>query len=187
MSKPHEDRLHRTTFYLLFNLVCSIVIVLLNKWVYVHVGFPNLTLTLLHFITTFIGLCICEHFNVFQVKRVQIKEILLLAATFCGFVVFTNLSLQYNTVGTFQLAKVMTTPAVIFIQMLFYNKSFSLIVKCTLIPITLGVVMNFYYDIKFNVLGTVYAVLGVLVTSLYQIVSILDYTLLENVTSKKRY
>ena len=32
--------------------------------------------------------------------------------------------------------------------------------------------MNFYYDIKFSVLGTIYATLGVVVTSLYQVVSI---------------
>jgi hypothetical protein len=31
--------------------------------------------------------------------------------------------------------------------------------------------MNFYYDIQFNILGTVYATLGVVVTSLYQVVS----------------
>jgi hypothetical protein len=31
--------------------------------------------------------------------------------------------------------------------------------------------MNFYYDIQFNVLGTIYATLGVVVTSLYQVVS----------------
>lgn len=30
--------------------------------------------------------------------------------------------------------------------------------------------MNFYYDIQFNVLGTVYATLGVVVTSVYQVV-----------------
>jgi uncharacterized membrane protein len=31
--------------------------------------------------------------------------------------------------------------------------------------------MNFYYDMQFNVLGTIYATLGVVVTSLYQVVS----------------
>ena len=35
--------------------------------------------------------------------------------------------------------------------------------------------MNFYYDIKFNVLGTIYATLGVVVTSFYQVVSIILY------------
>jgi solute carrier family 35 protein E3 len=40
------------------------------------------------------------------------------------------------------------------------------------IPIALGVFLNSYYDIKFNVLGTIFAAVGVLVTSLYQVVSV---------------
>nr|CAD7576132.1 unnamed protein product [Timema californicum] len=37
------------------------------------------------------------------------------------------------------------------------------------IPITVGVILNFYYDIQFSIVGTLYATLGVLVTSLYQV------------------
>ncbi|XP_046399136.1 solute carrier family 35 member E3-like [Ischnura elegans] len=163
------DKKVETTLYLFFNIVCSIVIVLLNKWVYVHVGFPNITLTFIHFTITFLGLYICHNLNVFKVKSVPIADILPLALTFCGFVVFTNLSLQNNTVGTYQLAKVMTTPCIILMQMYFYEKKFTLQVKLTLIPITLGVITNFYYDIQFNYLGTFYAALGVIITSLYQV------------------
>ena len=39
----------------------------------------------------------------------------------------------------------------------------------------LGVFLNSYYDVHFNVLGTIFAILGVLVTSLYQIVSCLSF------------
>ena len=39
------------------------------------------------------------------------------------------------------------------------------------IPVIVGVFLNSYYDVGFNVLGTIYATLGVIVTSLYQIVS----------------
>lgn len=39
------------------------------------------------------------------------------------------------------------------------------------VPITLGVILNSYYDVRFNLLGIVFASLGVLVTSLYQVVS----------------
>ncbi|EEB14745.1 GDP-mannose transporter, putative [Pediculus humanus corporis] len=165
----NKNRLTHTIFYLHFNLICSIVLVLLNRWIYVNIGFPNLTLTLLHFITTFIGLNICERFNLFQVKTVPLKDICLLSVTFCGFVIFTNLSLQFNTVGTYQLAKVVTTPVVVFLQKIFYKKDISFKIKCTLIPIIVGVVMNFYYDIKFNYIGTLCATLGVLITSSYQI------------------
>ncbi|KAF7387509.1 hypothetical protein HZH68_013186 [Vespula germanica] len=94
---------------------------------------------------------------------------LFIATTFCGFVVLTNLSLAHNTVGTYQVAKMLTTPCIILMQILFYKKHFSILVKLTLIPIIIGVIMNFYYDIQFNVIGTVYATLGVFVTSLYQV------------------
>lgn len=53
-----------------------------------------------------------------------------------------------------------------------------MIISCTFVvnfypqvPITLGVILNSYYDVRFNLLGTVFATLGVLVTSLYQVVS----------------
>ncbi|XP_070298548.1 nuclear pore complex protein Nup107, partial [Salvelinus sp. IW2-2015] len=37
------------------------------------------------------------------------------------------------------------------------------------VPITLGVILNSYYDVRFNLLGMVFATLGVFVTSLYQV------------------
>lgn len=37
------------------------------------------------------------------------------------------------------------------------------------IPIAIGVFLNSYYDVKFNILGIIYASIGVLVTSLYQV------------------
>ena len=39
------------------------------------------------------------------------------------------------------------------------------------IPIVAGVFLNSCYDVKFNWLGTIYAACGVVVTSLYQVVS----------------
>ncbi|KAB5541902.1 hypothetical protein PHYPO_G00085300 [Pangasianodon hypophthalmus] len=154
---------------LLVNLLSSICIVFMNKWIYVHYGFPNMTLTLVHFVVTWLGLFFCQKMNIFSPKRLRASNILLLALSFCGFVAFTNLSLQNNTIGTYQLAKAMTTPVIILIQTTFYKKSFSTKIKLTLVPITLGVVLNSYYDVKFNLLGIVFATLGVLVTSLYQV------------------
>ncbi|XP_012173094.1 solute carrier family 35 member E3 isoform X2 [Bombus terrestris] len=162
-----------TAFYLILNIFFSIVIVLLNKWLYVHTGFPNITLSMIHFVITSIGLTICEKFDVFCIKDIAIKEMFLIAMTFCGFVVLTNLSLAHNTVGTYQVAKMLTTPCVIIMQIIFYNKKFSILVKLTLIPIILGVVINFCYDIQFNIIGTIYATMGVFVTSLYQVVMVI--------------
>uniref|UniRef100_A0A3P8UST5 Nucleoporin 107 n=2 Tax=Cynoglossus semilaevis TaxID=244447 RepID=A0A3P8UST5_CYNSE len=154
---------------LLINLFSSICIVFINKWIYVHYSFPNMTLTLVHFVSTWLGLYVCNKMNMFSPKRLPIRRIVWLALSFCGFVAFTNLSLQNNSIGTYQLAKAMTTPVIILIQTTYYNKTFSTKIKLTLVPITLGVILNSYYDVRFNVPGTVFASLGVLVTSLYQV------------------
>ncbi|KAG7454658.1 hypothetical protein MATL_G00262060 [Megalops atlanticus] len=154
---------------LLVNLLSSICIVFINKWIYVHYGFPNMTLTLIHFVVTWLGLYVCQKMDIFSPKSLRPTKIVLLALSFCGFVVFTNLSLQNNTIGTYQLAKAMTTPVIIVIQTVYYRKTFSTKIKLTLIPITLGVILNSYYDVRFNLAGIVFATLGVFVTSLYQV------------------
>ncbi|XP_075900463.1 solute carrier family 35 member E3 [Nelusetta ayraudi] len=154
---------------LLVNLLSSICIVFVNKWIYVRYGFPNMTLTLVHFVVTWLGLHVCQKMDVFAPKRLPLRRIVLLALSFCGFVAFTNLSLQNNSIGTYQLAKAMTTPVIILIQTTYYGKTFSTKIKLTLVPITIGVILNSYYDVRFNLLGIVFATLGVLVTSLYQV------------------
>ena len=123
----------KVTFGIILNLVSAIGIVFINKFIYVQYGFPSMTLTLIHFIITSMGLQICAWLDVFSPKRLMIKKTLPLAASFCGFVVFTNLSLQNNTVGTYQLAKALTTPVILFIQAIFYGKSVSCNVKLTVV------------------------------------------------------
>lgn len=118
---------------LMVNLFSSICIVFVNKWIYVHYGFPNMTLTLVHFVVTWLGLHICHRMDLFSPKSLPLRRIVLLALSFCGFVAFTNLSLQNNSIGTYQLAKAMTTPVIILIQTTYYRKTFSTKIKLTLV------------------------------------------------------
>lgn len=43
------------------------------------------------------------------------------------------------------------------------------------IPISVGVFLNSFYDVKFSLFGTTIALMGVVVTSFYQVVSIFCY------------
>ena len=122
-----------TTICLFLNICLSIGIVIINKWIYTHYGFPNITMTCIHFIFTTIGLLLCQQAGIFHRKHLPVLKMLPLSLTFCGFVVFTNLSLQTNTVGTYQLAKTLTTPCIIAIQSYFYDRPFSTRVKFTLV------------------------------------------------------
>lgn len=96
-------------------------------------GFPSITLTFLHFVVTFIGLRICAALGVFTFKALDPKRVLPLALAFCGFVVFTNLSLTHNTVGFYQMAKTSTTPVIVVLQFLFYQKRFPWTILASLV------------------------------------------------------
>jgi solute carrier family 35, member E3 len=128
-----------------------------------------MTLTAIQMLFTWLGLVICLKMNTFVHKTVPIKNVLMLAISFCAFVVFTNLSLEYNTIGTYQLFKVLTTPVVVLISWQFYRTSYSKLVILTLFPVVIGVCTHSVNDLKLTLMGTIIASIGVLSASLYQV------------------
>ena len=128
----------KTVFAVLLNIGISIGLVLVNKWLYVKIGFPSLTLVLIHFTSTFICLHLCHLYGAFPLKKVPLMKIFPLSLTFCGFVVLTNLSLEYNSVGTYQVAKVTTTPCVMLIQYYLYGQKFSVNIIYTVVSLLSG-------------------------------------------------
>ena len=59
----------------------------------------------------------------FSAKRLSVLKVAPLSLAFCGFLVFTNLSLQNNTVGTYQSAKALTTPTIVAIHAYFITRA----------------------------------------------------------------
>ena len=115
------------------NLFSSICIVMLNKALFTHPKFPSMNLTCKHFTMASIGLKICLQFDVFNARSLPLKGMLPLSLAFCDFVALTNVSLQYNAVGTYQLIEVLTTPCIMFIHTMFYRKRFSIDIVLTLV------------------------------------------------------
>jgi len=148
ISDEKKSKMHPAilTLGLSINFFASICIVFINKWIYVHHGFPNITLTCIHFIVTYLGLVICSFLQIFKPRRLPILKMIPLSLSFCGFVVFTNLSLQNNTVGTYQLAKALTTPTIIGIHTLFYNRSYSTNIKLTIVSYV------WHFDLSFKLI-----------------------------------
>ncbi|KAI8049211.1 triose-phosphate transporter family-domain-containing protein [Syncephalis plumigaleata] len=174
MADTHKDdsatERHRTTAAILLNISSSVGIVMVNKLVFRIYAFEFATfVTVIHFCCTWAGLGICARLGTFEPKPVAWRRMIGLCATFCGFVVLTNISLQYNSIGFYQMAKVLTTPAVAIIQFLFYSKTFTRPTIISLAVICLGVCIASVTDVQMNFVGTVFALAGVLVTSLYQV------------------
>ncbi|CAF3306392.1 unnamed protein product [Rotaria sp. Silwood2] len=151
------------------NILSSIGIIFLNKYIFSHCQIQTMTLTAIQMVFTSIGLIICLQMNTFVRKKVAIIKVLPLAISFCAFVVFTNLSLEYNTIGTYQLFKVLTTPVVAVISWQYYKTKYSRMVIITLIPVVIGVCTHSVNDIKLTLFGTMVASIGVISASLYQV------------------
>lgn len=154
---------------LLINLVSSVSIIQINKYIYIHYGYPNMSLTCLHFIFTFIGLTVLAKLGIFRIKKVPIIKMLPMSVSFCGFVVLTNFSLQYNSIGTYQCLKALTTPIVVLISIYYNNVTYSLKVKLTVLPIIMGIYLNSMYDFTFSYQGILIGIVGAIITSIYQV------------------
>jgi len=92
-----------------------------------------------------------------------------LSVSFCGFVVLTNMSLQLNSLGFYQLMKILTTPTIVLIEYFWYGKTYTIKILVSLALVLCGVTLGTTGDIKFNFFGTIIALTAVIIASLYQI------------------
>jgi len=159
----------KTVGFMAFNFCSSVSIIVVNKKVFVD-GFQFGTfLTVIHFVITFLGLNILAHLKWFEIKRVRLQQMILIVLAFCGFVVFNNLSLQHNSVGFYQLMKVLTTPVIAVVQNVYYGIQLDHRLKISLVPVCFGVALATVNDLELNATGVIFAVCGLVSTSFYQI------------------
>ena len=155
--------------YMALNFCTSILIIWTNKLAY-QKGFKwALSLTVLHFCITFLGLEICARCGLFVRKQLKVRSVVPISTAFCGFVLFNNLSLQYNVVGMYQLLKVMTTPCIVCMQFFLYQVSLPRDQMIALVPICVGVAIATVSSIDVNFWGLFWGIAGILSTSIYQI------------------
>lgn len=164
-----EPSTREVVSYILFNFFSSTGIVSANKLVY-ESGFEfAVTLTFIHFVCTTIGLFLLARLGIFTPKRLDVRKALKLAVAGMGFVVFSNLSLQYNSVGFYQVMKHMTVVGVVIIEAVFFRKFLSPPFLAALGTMCIGVIITGTTDFKLNFVGTMFALANILCTSVYQI------------------
>ena len=161
---------YATVAYMALNFCASVGIINVNKLVFQQYAFKYSTLlTGIHFIFTFVGLLACNALGMFTIKLVPIRKVIPLCLAFVGFVVFNNLSLQYNSIGFYQLMKVLTTPAIVVIQYVAYSVHVHPKLIAALVPVCVGVALATSSDVEMNFWGTFHAGMGIVTTSFYQI------------------
>ncbi|KAL0480318.1 hypothetical protein AKO1_007124 [Acrasis kona] len=181
-SAPTNSRL-RTIFYILGNIASSVALIMVNKIVMEKHGFSYvIVLTALHFSFTAILFGIMVFAGAMETKELPLKPCLTTSLANVGSIVFMNFSLHTNSVGFYQITKLMCIPVMVFVETVFYGKTFSNKIKLTLLMLCAGVAIVTVTDMRLNLAGFIYGVLAILCTSLSQI-ALGDNQKVHNLTS----
>ena len=154
------------------NVASSTAVVLTNKWVFVQYQFRDgIALTAFHFLCTFLGLLALIPLGVFTPQRLPFGKLLLLSLVFCVFVVTSNFSLLTNSMGIFQLSKVLSTPLLLLLSLVLPGPP-SLRSPAALLSLALscaGVALASVTDVSLSSIGAFLAIAGVLSQVLHQL------------------
>jgi solute carrier family 35 protein E3 len=160
----------KTAFFIVGNVASSVSLIMVNKMIMETHGFSYvIVLTALHFAFTAILFGALTALNVIETKELPLWPCLYTSLTNVGSIVFMNFSLHTNSVGFYQITKLVCIPVMVFIETFFYGKTFSLQVKISLLTLIIGVAIVTVTDVKLNLLGVVYGVLAIACTSMSQI------------------
>jgi solute carrier family 35 protein E3 len=109
--------------------------------------------------------------GMFPIKKLPVSKSAPVAAAYVGFIVFNNLSIKYNTVGFYQIAKIMITPVVVVIEYFAYGKTVSREKGFAIALLMFGITVATVSDsqVASNPLGLVVAAAAVLSSALYQV------------------
>ncbi|KAL2471678.1 Nucleotide-sugar transporter family protein [Abeliophyllum distichum] len=126
----------------MFNVVTSVGIIIVNKALMANYGFSfATTLTGLHFATTTLMTVVLRGLGYIQPSHLPIPELLkfVLFANFS--IVGMNVSLMWNSVGFYQIAKLTMIPVSCLLEVVFDKIRYSRDTKLSIAIVLLGVVL----------------------------------------------
>ncbi|CAG8977281.1 hypothetical protein HYALB_00010901 [Hymenoscyphus albidus] len=155
------------------NIISTVTLVFLNKWILQDKQLRKLQISfaMWHFTCTTIVLWIASRspFSLFVPVRLPFFQMIPLCGFFAGFLILGNLSLALNSIGFYQLAKIMTTPSVALLQYFFLRKSITLLTMGTLASVCIGVGLTNSGAAGTSAVGASIAVAAFTVTAFYQV------------------
>eukprot|EP01023_Acetabularia_acetabulum_P059067 TRINITY_DN7075_c0_g2_i1.p1 TRINITY_DN7075_c0_g2~~TRINITY_DN7075_c0_g2_i1.p1 ORF type:complete len:330 (-),score=61.83 TRINITY_DN7075_c0_g2_i1:1561-2550(-) len=113
----------KSIFLLCFNVVAVSGVVFANKTVFkVFEWNFAYALTWIHALTTLFGMYLFKHLQFFEPKSVPRQKLVVLAGLYVGYIVLGNLNLNINTVGFYQIVKLMIAPTVLVLEFFLLGK-----------------------------------------------------------------
>ncbi|KAM0026109.1 putative sugar phosphate transporter domain-containing protein [Helianthus debilis subsp. tardiflorus] len=151
------------TFALTFNFIVSVSIILMNKLVLVKVGFNYpIFLTFIHYIISWFIMGLLKALSLLppppSSKSTRFSSLLGLGIVMSLSTGLANVSLKYNSVGFYQMAKIAVTPAIVLAEFMLYRKRISFRKVLALTVVSVGVAVATVTDLQFHFFGACIAV-----------------------------
>ncbi|KAI8004299.1 UDP-rhamnose/UDP-galactose transporter 5 [Camellia lanceoleosa] len=153
----------------MFNVVTSVGIIIVNKALMATYGFSfATTLTGLHFVTTTLMTIVLRWLGYIQPSQLPLPDLLkfVLFANFS--IVGMNVSLMWNSVGFYQIAKLSMIPVSCLLEVVLDKIRYSRDTKLSISVVLLGVAVCTVTDVSVNAKGFIAALIAVWSTALQQ-------------------
>ncbi|EAY05094.1 glucose-6-phosphate/phosphate-tranlocation protein, putative [Trichomonas vaginalis G3] len=160
-----------TPFLIVGSMATSTSLILLNKYVMQNYGFRwPISLSTFHFLCTW-GvlelLCSLKFFE--RATSMPLKMRLTCAFESVAGIIFANFSLKLNSVGFYQLTKLLCIPAMVATNYFVYNKKTPFRTLCTLAVLLVGVGLFTVNEVSVNLPGTIVSMIYVFFNVVFQI------------------
>eukprot|EP01062_Namystynia_karyoxenos_P083195 TRINITY_DN9522_c0_g4_i1.p1 TRINITY_DN9522_c0_g4~~TRINITY_DN9522_c0_g4_i1.p1 ORF type:complete len:361 (+),score=85.21 TRINITY_DN9522_c0_g4_i1:139-1221(+) len=152
---------------LAFNYLTVTGLIFVNKYLFAILRFPPTTLTALHLTFTAGAIRLAQHFRWVPRPSTPLgwRHTYLLAGLQGCAIVAGNASLTFNSMSFYQLAKQLQLPVVLTLELFMYGKRVPPLRMLWLAGAVTGVLVATTQDVRFNALGALCAVLGVVCTA----------------------
>ncbi|KAK6133051.1 hypothetical protein DH2020_033206 [Rehmannia glutinosa] len=173
-AKRQQQRYCGPIMAMTFNFLVAVGIILGNKLVMGKVGFNfPIFLTLIHYTTAWILLAIFKTLSLLPVsppsKSTPFSSLFALGAVMAFASGLANTSLNHNSVGFYQMAKIAVTPTIVTAEFILFKKTISFSKVVSLVVVSFGVAVATVTDLEFNMFGAIIAVAWIIPSAINKI------------------
>ncbi|XP_027068422.2 nucleotide-sugar uncharacterized transporter 2-like [Coffea eugenioides] len=159
---------------LAFNFLVSVSIILMNKLVLVKVGFNYpIFLSFIHYICSWLIMAVLKALSILSLssppKSTKYSSLLSLGIVMSLSTGLANVSLKYNSVGFYQMAKIAVTPAIVLAEFILFSKRISFLKVLALAVVSIGVSVATVTDLQFHLFGACVALAWIIPSAINKI------------------
>ncbi|KAG6771450.1 hypothetical protein POTOM_022812 [Populus tomentosa] len=172
-AKRQEKRSCGPVLALTFNFLVAVGIIFMNKWVLQGVGFHfPICLSFIHYLLSWALMAILKAFSALPGSPPSKSTRLSLFTL--GFVMslstgLANVSLKYNSVGFYQMAKIAVTPSIVLAEFIWFKKRVSFSKVLALTVVSIGVAVATVTDLQFSLFGACVALAWIIPSAVNKI------------------